>query len=309
MTMWFKNIRLYALAEGFRPDLIELAAALQKCRFRPCSKSERTQLGWVSPLGVDSQHDSADELLHVLGPYVMLCLRKEEKILPAAVVNDAVNEQIRDIEIRQDRKVYRKEKLQLKDDAIASLLPRAFSRQRTVFAYLDVNDGLLVVNASSAALAEELISALRDALGSFPVRLLDVQESPMAVLTRWLRDYQTSDHFVIDQDCELINPMEDGNIIRCKAQDLSADEVRMHLAAGKQVKKLGVVWNDAVRCMVNADLTLSRVRFEDRLIERAHESEAQDAAQQFDQDFAVMTLELSALFRSLWQAFGGRVES
>lgn len=304
--MWFKNIRLYSFAEGYTADPDILEQSLQAHPFQPCGKAERSRAGWVSPLDTSAQGEDATMLTHRLGNYVMVCLRKEERILPASVINDTVNEQVREIEARHDRKVYRKEKLQLKDDAIATLLPRAFTRNRVVFAYLDLKDGLLVVNASSASLAEELISALRDALGSFPVKLLDVQHAPMAVLTQWLRDHQASDHFMIDQDCELVNPLEDGNVIRCKAQDLSAEEISVHLDAGKQVKKLGVVWNDAVRCLISADLTLGRVRFEDMVLERAQESDPESAAQQFDQDFAVMALELSGLFNSLFSAFGGR---
>ena len=42
------------------------------------------------------------------------------------------------------------------------------------------------------------------------------------------------------------------------------------------------------------------------MLERAQESDPESAAQQFDQDFAVMALELSGLFNSLFSAFGGR---
>lgn len=117
--MWFKNARLYTLPEDFQPDMASLEAALQAGRFQPCGRSDKVRAGWVSPLDASGQGDLADILTHALGPCVMFCLRKEEKILPASVVNDAVNEQVREIEAKQDRKVYRKEKLQLKDDAIA----------------------------------------------------------------------------------------------------------------------------------------------------------------------------------------------
>jgi hypothetical protein len=39
-----------------------------------------------------------------------------------------------------------------------------------------------------------------------PLSLPDVNHAPMAIMTQWLRDQSASDHFVIDQDCELINP-------------------------------------------------------------------------------------------------------
>ena len=298
--MWFKTVRLYRLSPDFVLPWESLDAQLAQHVFQPCGKAEASRAGWVSPLGRDGEM-----LSHRLGDFVMICLRKEERLLPAAVVNEAVQEKIDEIEQAQDRKVYRKEKLQLKDDVIATLMPRAFTRNRVLYAYLDTKHQLLVVNTGSAAAAEELISCLRDSLGSLPLSLPEVSHAPMAVMTQWLKEHRATDHFVIDQDCELINPMEEGNVVRARSQDLTADEIRAHLDAGKQVKKLGVVWNDAVACVINADLSLSRLRFEDKVLEQARESDTESAAQQFDQDFALMSLTLAGLFARLFAAFGG----
>lgn len=298
--MWFKAVRLYRLSPDFKLDPATLEEKLATQAFQPCGKSEASRVGWVSPLGREG------ELLHHwLGDCVMVCLRKEERLLPSAVINEAVQEKVNEIEEAQARKVYRKEKQQIKDEVVATLMPRAFTRSRVLYAYLDLKNHLLVVNGGSTAAGEELISCLRESLGSLPVRLPDVNHAPMAVMTQWLRDHQASDHFVLDQDCELVNPLEEGNVVRARSQDLSADEIRAHLEAGKQVRKLGVVWNDAVALVINADLSLSRLRFEDMVLEKSRETDAESAAQQFDQDFAVMSLTLAGLFDSLFAAFGG----
>ena len=296
--MWFKNIRLYRLADDFTIETARLEQALADHAFVPCGKTERSRSGFVAPI---RSEDGA--LGHSLGNYLMVCFRRDDKMLPASVVNEELDEKIKDIEAKQDRKVYRKEKLQLKDEVILDLLPRAFVRSRRIYAYLALDEGLLVVDTSSAVLAEELINTLREGLGSFPASIPDVPVAPMSVMTQWLRDGAASNHFQIDQDCELVNPLEDGNVIRCKAQDLTSEEISVHLNAGKQVRKLGVVWNEAVRCVLNADLTLGRVRFEDMVLERATEADAETAAEQFDQDFAVMTLVLADLFKSLFAVF------
>ncbi len=39
--------------------------------------------------------------------------------------------------------------------------------------------------------------------------------------------------------------------------------------------------------------------------EKVQQVDAQDAAEQFDVDFSIMTLELSAFLKHLFQAFGG----
>ena len=298
--MWFKNIRLYQFTRPFEMSADELDQKMSEFVFQPCSSVERSRFGWVSPLG-----KAEEALTHSVGHYIMVCARKDEKVLPASVVNDAVNEEIEELEAKQSRKVYRKEKMQIKDDVTAALLPRAFSRTRKVFAYIDNRAGLLVINTSSASAAEELISGLRECLGSMPVVPADVQQAPGAVMTGWLQDTKADGQFEISENCELLNPAEDGNSIRCSGQDLAADEIKVHLEAGKQIKKLGVVWNQSLSCVLGNDLTISRLRFEDMVLEKAQEGDAETAAQQFDQDFAVMTLTLTGLFSAMFDVFGG----
>ncbi len=169
----------------------------------------------------------------------------------------------------------------------------------------------MIVNTSSASVAEDLATLLRDSIGSLPIALPDVQHAPSDVMTRWLEKQKATEQFVINQDCELFNPLEDSNVVRCKGQDLASDEIKAHLAAGKQVKKLGVLWNDTLSCVIAADLTVTRLKFEDIIVEKAQDgnADAESEAQQFDQDFAIMSLEVSRLMKSLLAAFGGLADA
>ena len=298
--MWFKNIRFYCFSKPFALGAEALEEKLLPNAFVEGASYEKSRIGWVSPLGKEGE-----SLTHVVGNYIMLCMRKDEKLLPASVVNDVLAEKIEEIEAQQARKITRKEKLQLKDDVIASLLPRAFSRTRKVYAYIAPKEDLFIVNSSSAAVAEEFINALREALETLPVTLPVAKISPSDVMTRWLEQQSASDGFSINQECELFNPLEDSNVVRCKGQDLASEEIQAHLSAGKQVKKLGLVWNDTLSCVLGADLGISRLKFEDMILERAEETDAESAAQQFDQDFAIMSLEIAKFMKSLASAFGG----
>lgn len=243
-------------------------------------------------------------LTHVVGDYLMICAQKQEKILPASVINEAVEERVAELESKYDRKVYRKEKQQIKDDVYVTLLPRAFARNQRIFAYLAPKDNLLVVNSASAPKAEELLNYLRSSIESLPVTLPNTNRAPSDVMTRWLKQQRATDHFVIDQDCELYNPIEGSNVIRCTAQDLQSDEIQSHLDAGKQVKNLGITWNSLLSCVIADDLSIKRLKFEGMMQEKANE-EVESAAQKFDQEFAVMTLELTGFFEAFFKAFGG----
>ncbi len=49
---------------------------------------------------------------------MLIAARKEERILPGSVVRDALKEKVDEIEAEQMRKVYKKERDQLKDEII-----------------------------------------------------------------------------------------------------------------------------------------------------------------------------------------------
>jgi recombination associated protein RdgC len=306
--MWFKNLRLYCLTQPFEMSEQDLETHLAEKTFVPCATYEKSRIGWVSPLGNDAPVDEEDGvapmLSHAVGDYIMLCAQKQDRLLPASVVREAAEEQIAEIEQRQGRKIYRKEKRQIQDDVFIALLPRAFTRSTQTFAYISKKEKLLVVNAASAPKAEELLNLLRDTLGTFPVALPESTRAPSDVMTRWLSEQSATDNFEIHEDCELFNPIDGSNIVRCKGQDLVSDEIKAHLDAGKQVKSLGVYWNNLLSCMISDDLAIKRLKFEE-MNEEIDSFEEESAAQKFDQEFMLMTLELSNFFKSFFTAFGG----
>jgi len=297
--MWFKNARVYCLTKDLELSPEEIETRLAPQEFQPCSSHDKSKIGWVSPLGREGQM-----LTHVVAGYVMVCAQKQERLLPASVVKDATDEKVAELEERQGRKIYRKERAQIKDDVYATLLPRAFTRNQLIYAYLSPKDNLLIVNTASTPKAEDLLNLLRESLGSLPVALPNVKIAPSDVMTRWLKKKKATDHFVIDEDCELYNPIDGSNIVRCKGQDLSSEEIAAHLEAGKQVKNLGVTWNSLLSCVIADDLSVKRLRFEGMVEEQANE-EVESPEQKFDQEFAVMSLELTGFFESYFSAFGG----
>ena len=126
------------------------------------------------------------ELVHATNGYLMVCQKQQNKLLPAGVINEQLDEKVLDIETREARQVSRKERRSLRDEIEVSLLPRAFVRSQLLFAYLSPQDRLLVVDAASATRAEMLLGDLREALGSLSVVPLATRQSPTGTMTGWI---------------------------------------------------------------------------------------------------------------------------
>ncbi len=299
LIMWFKNLRVFRLAEPFTMTAEALDEALESNSFNPCGKMDMSRYGWVSPLGPDGQ-----TLTHSANGYIAIAAKKQEKILPAGVIKEQLDEKVRAIRAEEGRPVGRKERDGMKDEIIFTLLPQAFTKSSVDFAYIDTRNDQIVVNASSATRAEDMLSALREALGSLRVVPLTPKDPAIQVMTHWVREHELATDFELGDECEL-NASSDERVIRCKKLDLHDDQVRQHIETGMYVNKLAIQWKEAISCIIDDQFTFKRVKFADELLERAGDRAPETLAEQFDAEFAIMTLELSAFIRAAINAFGG----
>lgn len=302
--MWFKNLYLFRLTETFEYTPESLEAALATLPFRPCGSQEPMSLGWSAPLGRKGQ-----ALVHAAAGNMMICLQREERLLPAAVVREELEDKIAEIEDSEGRRVSTREKRDLRDEIEQRLMPRAFTRRNRTFAYIDPSNGWLVVDAASAKRAEELASHLRRTLGSLPIVPPRVNEAPAAVMTQWLREGQLPGGFELASDCELRDPQQEGAVVQLKRHELEGDEVRVHLDAGKQATRLALDWQDQLGFVLGEDLIVKRLKFLDMLQEQVEEAGPETAAEQFDVEFVLMTETLARLLPDLMGAFGGEAET
>lgn len=298
--MWFKNLRAYRLTSPFDMTAEQLGQQLAGNRFTPCGKSQPLSIGWVQPLG-----EETETLVHAAGGRYLLCMRREEKLLPATVVREQVAERIAGIEKEQGRKVYRKERLQLKDEVVQDCLPRAFTRSVLVYAYVDTRSNWIFVDAASAGRAEELLGLLRESVGNLPLLLPQVQHSPAAAMTSWLVHNNLPADLALGSDCELRDPSEDGGVVRCRGVELDSDEVEIHLQAGKQVVRLAVSWDEKLELLLGEDLVLRRLKFADELVAENEDIAEADPLARLDADFALMTDVVSGLQERVMAMFGG----
>lgn len=305
--MWFKNLRVYRLTKSFEWDDALLEAKLTEHSFKPCQGQEQSKYGWVPPLANVAGDKPIDELqmAHRNQSYLMLCAKKQERVLPAAVVNEILDERVKEIEDRESRKVTRKEKTDLKDEVRFDLLPRAFTKSSLQYGYIDPRQGLVVINAASATRADEFLVALREALESLPVIPLAAKNSPNTSMTHWLSSQDLPANFQLGHECELKDSQDEQSHIRGKYQDLTSVDILNHIESGMYVSKLGLDWNDALSFVLDDQMAIKRLQFSDELIEQHGNLDADTAIEQFDNDFALMTLELSKLLQELIAALGG----
>lgn len=295
--MWFKELSFYILGEPV--SSVDLNAVLTKRPFAEPSGLDWYSEGWVPPA------DFLADPVHQQGQYAMVALRRDDKVLPGTVIRKELDKAVADIERQEARKVGRKEKLALKEQITDNLLPRAFTKSSMMRAYLDMKRGLAMVGSASSIRAESLISSLREALPPFPCALVRTKRTPSQAMTDWLAASEAVGDFELDADATMIEP--EGGKVKVSRTDLAAEEIRQHLATGKQVTRLGLIWRERIRFVLTENLQLKRIQFLDVLQEEASQA-GDDRETLFDATMMLMAEELGDLVTDLVVALGGMAE-
>jgi recombination associated protein RdgC len=298
-AMWFKNLQIYRLSAPLAMTSEQLEEALAKQAFAACSSLDMQTQGWISP------RDNG-MLVHTVNRQILLQLGTEKKLLPSSVINQVSKARAAELEEQQGFKPGRKQMKEIKEQVTDELLPRAFSIRRNTSVWIDPVNNWLVVDAASPTKADEVFKALLKSMDQLPIGTLRVQQSPVAAMTDWLTADEAPSGFTVDQDTELRATGEGKATVRYVRHTLEADDVRRHIAAGKQCTRLAMTWADRVSFVLTESLTVKRVAPLD-VLKEGNDGMTQNDDERFDTDFALMTGELSKLMGDLVQALGGEM--
>lgn len=294
--MFFRNLTMFRF-----PTSLNLAAVeelLPQCALKPVGPLEMTSRGFISPFG----REETEQLSHRLGDFLWLAVGGQDKMLPGAVINDALEQKCAEIEKADGRRPGGKARKRLKDDIIHELLPKAFVRNSRTDVTLDLANGVAIVDTSSRKTGENVMSEIRGMLGSFPALPLNAELAPRAVLTGWIAGEPLPASLSIGAEAELRDPIEGGAIVKCQHQELRGDEIEKHLEAGKQVTKLALVLDDNLSFVLGDDLVIRKLKFLDGAMDQLAETDDDGMRAELDARFALQSVEVRRLFLVLEQA-------
>ena len=291
----FKNLTIYRIAPLFVPELIEIEAALVRYQFTECGATQERSCGWVPPRG-----EAHGLLAESVGGQWVLRFRTEAKTIPAEVLARRVAEKAARIEQETGRKPGKVETRELKEEAKLDLLPMAFTKQAAMLVWIDPEARTLVLDTSSQCRADEVVTALVEALPGLSVSLLDTQTSPAAAMAHWLATQEPPTDFSIDRECELKSQDKEKAVVRYGRHPLDIDEVQQHIRHGKLPTKLALTWDGRVSFVLTEGLQVRKLAFLDSVFVGRSQDDSG-----FDADVAIATGELSRLIPDLIKALGG----
>jgi recombination associated protein RdgC len=298
--MWFKNLQIYRLPAPWAYTPEQLETALASNEFSPASSNELLRQGWDKPRPNGG-------LVHVVNKQMLIVLGTEKKLLPNSVINQVAKARAAEMEEAQGFAPGKKAMKELKERVADELLPRAFSIRGNVWTWIDPVNGWLVVDAASPAKADEVIKLLLKAVDRMPLESLRVQRSPVGVMTEWLQTDEAPAGFTVDMDTELRATGESKAAVRYVKHSLDPEEVRRHIAAGKQCTRLAMTWDSKISFVLTESLAIKGIKPLDVLDEK--DAGVRNDDERFDGDFMLMTGELAKLMADVVEALGGEAKA
>jgi recombination associated protein RdgC len=296
----FNNIFLYRITNLPEYGAIAFDVSMQPQAFVPCGASQQKSVGWVPPRG-----EQNGLLMENIAGQMICKLAIETKAVPKSEIDKHVAAQVEAIEQATGRKPGKKERRELKEDALIALLPNAFAKRKDVPVWIDPKAGTLVIGAGSQSAADEVVTAIVRDMG-LSLDLVNTMHSPTAAMLDWL----LGDHidmpgaFAIERECVLKSNGEDAATVKFIKHNLDNPEVRQHITEGKFPMQLAVSWDGKVSFTLTEHLQLKKIALLDGVMDASGTDKHED---RFDSDVALSTGLLAPMIAELIEALGGEM--
>lgn len=263
-------------------------------KFEPIGASScELSMGWVPPRGIE--HGA---MLETVSGFSVAMVAIEKKTVPASEVKKLVAEMAAQIEEQTGRKPGKKERKELKEDAITQLLPKAFPK-RTDVPVLISPTGNVFIGTTSQAAREGVLVAL--SVASVQMQSVQTHQSVSGLMAGLVLNDELETTFLIGRECELVASDETNAKVSFKNHRLDPEEIRDHVESGKVFTKLALCDARDTDFVLTDKLVLKKLKF------AAPEADGpkEDA---FDADVVLQGSALDALANDLIEALGGLVE-
>lgn len=293
----FKSATFFTLVlpENFEASSAQLSA------YVPAGATQEKSVGWIPP-----RRQENGALFEVVGGELILSLMIETRSVPSSALRREVDAKAREIEESTGRKPGKKERRAIEEDALLTLLPKAFPKQTIVTGWINRKDRLLVVDTHSQGKIDEFITELIKAVPGLSVSLVQTAQSPQASMTQWLLSTDPEEwppQLCVERECCLKSSGDDVATVKFANHQLATEDVRKHVKEGKLPIELAMSWDGRVAFVLTETLKLKKIKFLDGAIDAGPNDDAGE--DRFDADVTLATGLLRPMVNDIIESLGG----
>lgn len=292
-------MKLIRAARVYRLDLPPadvLAKHLAELSHSEIGELDFSTRGFVPPAG------QQELVLPFVGGYAF-ALRYDEKIVPASIVKAETAKRIAVIEIKQDFRVGRKWRREIREQVFYDLCRKALVRPVVVTCFYHTAERLLIVTTTSRKLADVVTGSLVQVVGSIKAETIYVSNAKHGLTTRlraYLQDEQdTFEGFGVGGACRLNLPGSRSVAVTMGDVADVSEGLLEAMDRGGEVSEIGLSWG-SVDFRLTSDFVIKGVVFND---DTPQDGEG-DAIDAWVQEAAARTMQFSHVVNLLCDLLG-----
>lgn len=281
-----KSLTVYRSPKGWVPDLEKLKNNL--------SNPEKMGYQWKVLRN--------DDPFITVGDNTLIVCEKQEKLLPASVIN-------RELKIRAEKqmqlqgyKVGKKQMRDLKEQITAELYAKAFTTIKPVAVWIDQKADLLCIETTSDSMADDVYMRLARDMDYRGYRLQPDQSVDAFMKNLILSDDSSIGNFSLGRSCVLQDAESGSKRITYKNEALDTGVVSNYVLQGKKPVKLEIALGlGDCFFMIDTRFVVSKITLPD-LVENRSEFDTDD--DYFDSEFTIRAGQCRGIIFSLLEELG-----
>lgn len=255
--MGFRNATLLRLQQPADDHIAGITLGLEANAWTTNMPGQSVSVGFTELPGLDVRGASLS------GGAFFCAIKQSVKRIPAAAIRELVEERVERIEELEGRKVFRKERLTLRDEVLMDNLPRVIPVSSVTLVMIEPNSRLVAVNSASNSRVEDTLGFLRALLGSFPVMPLIPSSRPSDVMTFWIRSRTITEGACFGAEAVIKDRCAGGPVVRIRNQSLTDDSVLDLVESGLFADRLQVLFGGICMTLCDQGNVLRSIRWPD----------------------------------------------
>lgn len=292
----FRNVRFFRLESAWPDSEEQLNQALSTVAFRPCGSLTEKSSGWEAPV------ETPDGLLcRRVGGADLIQLRTQTRLLPAAVIREAVDARLQAYRDRTGELPGVRERRRMRLETRDELMPRALLRSHRMRAFFMAEERVLALDASSPARVEAFLEVLRSSLQVLNTQPLEFRRPTGDLLLR-IFNGDGPPGIVIGRECRMQDPGQDRASLRIADMDLGETSIRRHVRDGMRLTHLAIEFDHVMSCVLDEHGGVGKLRLAGDEDDPAYDGD--DPLARFDAQFVLLTGTLRAFLAVVAKAQG-----
>ena len=133
-------------------------------------------------------------------------------------------------------------------------------RSDRIWAYVDLKEKVIGIDALQDSAAERVIRRLQAAVDGLNIRPLQFMKPVDELLSGIFFD-DAPKQFAVGRECRMQDLADAGSVVRWTDFDLSDQTIRNHVANGMRLTHLAIEYDHVMSCVLNENGVISKLRF------------------------------------------------